>query len=239
MERSRQEFNAESAGQPHSGFAVIVLAAGTPARNGRSSRLARYRGRSLVEHATRSALASGACEVLVVAGDDISEVRRCLRTFRVRVVHNPLASEGISSSIRAGLSSLSPRSAAAIITLCDRPNITPGHLRALGQRVLTAGGPPVVASAYDGVLGAPCAFARQVFPSLLELSGQHGARHLIRAAGAAVEVIFFAHANREVEARGDYLPFLSLYRAGNALDDYADSRDARGPPARFGTAPAV
>src|SRR5579862_8149991 len=89
--------------QPASGFAVIVLAAGAPARTSRSAARPSYRGRSLVEHATRTALASGATEVVVVAGEDNAEIRHRLRKFRVRVVRNPLASEGISSSIRVGL----------------------------------------------------------------------------------------------------------------------------------------
>jgi molybdenum cofactor cytidylyltransferase len=220
----------ESAHRAVGGFAVIVLAAGAPPRNGRSLASVGYRGRSLVEHATRTALASGASEVVIVAGEDHAEVRHRLRKFRVRVVRNPLASEGISSSIRAGLSQLATDPAAAIVSLCDQPKVTPAHLRALAERVLAGDGTAAVASAYDGVLGAPCAFARKMFPRLLELVGKHGARRLIREAGAAVEAIVFSDANHEAEPTGDFLPLPTLYREGTVSNQYADACEVRGPP---------
>ncbi|MFI5386050.1 MAG: NTP transferase domain-containing protein [Fimbriimonadales bacterium] len=212
------------------GFAVIVLAAGMSPGKGRPKQLVPYLGRTLVEHAARTALASGACEVVVVAGDHHDEIRRRLQKLPVRVVHNRDWAEGMASSIRAGLSRLRSQPRAAILSLCDQPRITSAHLRTLGERVLAADGPAIVASSYDGISGAPCAFTRSMFPRLLELRGAFGARHLIRKAGAQVEAVGFAEANDEVEVPDGFQPILGLHREDAVMDHCKDSWDARAPP---------
>lgn len=179
-------------------FAVVVLAAGAPQKGKRLNQLCPYVGGTLVEHAARTALASGAAEVIVVVGDYAEEIRRRLRRLPVRVVVNRDWKEGISSSIRCGISKLRSEPDAAVLYLCDQPHVTPRHLSSLAKRVLTADGPPIVASSYDGVLGAPSAFAGSIFPRLLELTGPAGARQIIRSADVWVECLSCPEAQFEI-----------------------------------------
>jgi|GEM_PF-455430 len=210
-------------------FAVIVLAAGTSTGRSRPKQLLPYLGRTLVEHAARTALASGACEVVVVAGEHAPEIRCLLARLPVRVVQNREWAEGISSSIRTGLAGLRSDASAAIIALCDQPTITAAHLRALGERVLT-GDTPIVASSYEGVLGAPAAFSQEMFPRLLELNGPAGARHLIRSADVHVQAITFEGANEEVEIADSFGPLLRLHRDDPVVERHGDASGARAPP---------
>lgn len=212
------------------GFAVVVLAAGQSPGRGRPKQLLPYLGRTLVEHAARTALASGACEVVVVVGEYADEIRHELRMLPVRVVHNREWRKGISSSIRTGISRLQSDPSAAVISLCDQPKTTGAHLRALAQRVLAEDGATVAASAYDGVLGAPAAFARSMFSQLLGLSGESGARHLIRNAAARVEVLHFADANVEAGEAPCPQPALGRDTQGAATEPYRNCSDARAPP---------
>ncbi len=211
------------------GFAVVVLAAGTSSGKTRPKQLQPYLGRPLIEHAARTALGSGACEVVVVVGDRADDLRKALRNLPVRVVDNLEWAEGISSSIRAGVSRLRVQTRAVVISLCDQPRITSGHLRALGERALA--GAAIVASSYQGVYGAPCAFSSDQFPLLLELQGGAGARNLIRRSDAHVVAIQFADANEEVDQPDSYYRLLALANfQWAASDPCKGSRDARAPP---------
>jgi len=210
-------------------FGVVVLAAGGSARLGRPKQLLPYLGRTLVEHAVRTALASGASEVVVVVGAEADAIRERLRGLRVRVVHNRDWAEGMGSSIRCGVAALSDSIGAAVIALADQPRITPGHLRSLALR-LGESEKPIAASSYDGVVGAPCAFSHTEFPRLLALSGDAGARSLIRAGGAPVETISFDGANVDVDTPEDYQALVPDWEAVPLTETTHDPHEARAPP---------
>jgi molybdenum cofactor cytidylyltransferase len=66
-----------------------------------------------------------------------------------------------------------------LILSCDQPRLTAGHLRALIDTFAAQTDPSIVASAYAGVHGVPAVFPRLVFPDLLALRGDKGARALL------------------------------------------------------------
>ena len=208
-------------------FAVVLLAAGGSRRMGRSKALLPYLGRTLVEHAARTALASGAAEVIVVLGCEAEAVRAKLRGIPVRIVVNRAWEEGMASSIRAGIAALSPEAQRAVIALGDQPRITPGHLRALAEELARA---PVVASTYDGVLGAPCAFARAEFGRLSMLAGDGGARHLVRSGEEPVATIEFAAANTDVDTPEAYAALIAAPATADGDEPEAGGDGSRAPP---------
>ena len=67
----------------------------------------------------------------------------------------------------------------ALILSCDQPQLTSGHLRALIETFSAQVASPILASAYAGVHGVPAVFPRAVFPQLLALRGDKGARALL------------------------------------------------------------
>src|SRR4051812_45945036 len=111
--------------RPSQNFGVVVLAAGGSARLGRPKQLLPYLGQTLVEHAVRTAIASGAAQVVVVVGADAEAVRKTLSGLRLRIVENPEWQSGMASSIRCGISALDPGLSSAVIALADQPRITP------------------------------------------------------------------------------------------------------------------
>lgn len=204
-------------------FGVVVLAAGGSTRMGRAKQLLPYLGRTLVEHAARTALASGADEVVVVVGAHARNVRERLHGLRVKVVLNDAWAEGMGSSISRGVAALSDAVQTAVIALADQPRITPAHLRALAER-----NERIVASSYDGVVGAPCAFARSEFPRLLALRGDQGARSLIRSEDVAT--LAFAAANLDVDTPHDYRALVPAAEGGYISDPQREPNEARAPP---------
>ena len=209
-------------------FGVVLLAAGGSSRLGRAKQLLPYLGRTLVEHAARTALASGAAEVVVVVGAESAAVREALRGLRVRIVQNDAWAEGMGGSIARGVAALGEEIDAAVVALGDQPRITPAHLRTLAERVRESG-KPIVASSYDGVLGAPCAFDRSEFARLRALSGDVGARHLVRSGEEPVEAVVFAGANLDVDTPEDVR--LLVPEAEDAPSEaHEEPDDARAPP---------
>ena len=213
----------------HEKFGVIILAAGASGYRQKPKQLLPYLGRTLVEHAARTALASGASEVIVVVGADATAIREELRNLPVCVVSNRDWKEGIASSIRCGIQSLGTSVECSVIALCDQPKMTPGLIRELAQRQMETG-VSIVASAYDGVVGAPSAFGKQVFPELLALEGERGARDLIRQSLDSLETIEFDGGNVAVGEPSVYRPVLPTEDSRKPIDFSLPPREARGPP---------
>jgi CTP:molybdopterin cytidylyltransferase MocA len=88
--------------------------------------------------------------------------------------------EGMASSIRAGIGLVTAADGAILMT-CDQPAVTAEHLR----KLMAPG--ELTASGYAGRRGVPAYFPTQNFPALLRLTGDAGAREMLRNA-ASIEL---------------------------------------------------
>ncbi len=171
-----------------SSIAIVVLAAGASTRMGVPKQLLRVHGRSLVRHAVEAALGSSCRPVIVVLGAHGEAVQSELEGLPVRIVRNENWSQGLSTSIRAGIAALpsAPDSPEAIVlTLCDQPFVGADSIEALVAAYRSTGR-PIVASQYGGTLGVPTLFSRALLPELLALEGDTGARQVIQAHASSV-----------------------------------------------------
>ena len=181
--------------------AAIVLAAGSSSRmgNGRHKLLLPLGGRPVIAHVIDTVLASQARPVVVVLGHQADSVRVALAHVHndILVVENPAYRQGMSSSLHAGIRALQAWKGikhthmidSAVILLGDQPLLTPRIINALIVARQTTQ-QPIVASHYAGQRGNPLLFAASIFPELLEVTGDEGARSVVarhRAEVAAVE----------------------------------------------------
>jgi molybdenum cofactor cytidylyltransferase len=162
-------------------ISIVILAAGGSERFGRPKQLEPLRGRPLVQHAINAAAASGAGEVVVVLGASADDVEAAITLpAGARVVVNLLHAQGQSTSLQAGLRALDDPVGAAVILLGDQPGIAPETIR----RVVDAWRdrkPAIVQARYHGLPGHPVLFAREVWPQLLAVTGDRGARDVLAA----------------------------------------------------------
>ncbi len=166
---------------------AIVLAAGRSTRMGGPNKLLEtISGKPLVRIAAEEALRSRADPVVVVTGHERAKVEAALAGLDLRLVHNPDYAQGLSTSVKAGLAALPPEAEAAIVCLGDMPQVT----SALIDRLIAAYDPEqnalVVLPTFAGKRGNPVLWSRRLFPDLMALEGDVGARHLI---GAYQEVV--------------------------------------------------
>ena len=153
----------------------ILLAAGQSRRFGGGQKLLEFlHGRPLV-HMSAQALTAHAEELVVVIDrpEVDSKVAEALGLLRPRFVvsHN----NGMASSLAAGVAALDPSSDAVLIALGDEPQVEAEAISRVLERY-RKGGAEVVVPRYRGVRGHPVLFSRAVYPELIALDGDHGAR---------------------------------------------------------------
>ena len=142
----------------------------------------RYKQRPLLANAVANAAAIAPGRIVVVLGANAARIRLALSRcgHEAARVHNRDWTQGIASSLRAGLAAL-PRSArSALIVLTDQPRV---DARALGRLVRASRAQPgrAIASAYAGGIGVPAILPRRLWRSAMRLTGDVGARKLLAA----------------------------------------------------------
>ena len=184
--------------------AIVILAAGASRRLGHPKQLLVYEGQSLLRRAASAAIDAACGPVLAVVGHQAELIRRELLSLPVEVVENPQWPEGMSSSIRAGITRLNtahPQASAAILMLCDQPKLSADVLRQMVEAYRR--GHPVVACAYGETIGAPALFARPLWAELASLRGDRGAKPIIMAHRSEAAMIDFPEGAMDVDTPGD------------------------------------
>lgn len=145
-------------------------------RLGQPKQLLPYHGNSLLRHAAQTACDACCGEVIIVLGAYSTLLELELVNLPVRVIYAEDWQEGMAASFRAGIHAIANYDA-ALVMLCDQPLVTAEHLQALLAKFQPG---VIVASDYGEALGPPCVFDRAYFPELLALTGDSGARKLLK-----------------------------------------------------------
>jgi len=177
--------------------------------------LALVNGVPLIRIAAERAIASKAERTFVVTGYREKAVEECLSGLAVHPVYNPDFSNGMASSIVAGLNAQGAQEADGIlIVLADMPAISSPHLDALIEAFSSTGGRVIVRASFGDRAGNPVILPRLLYPRLLELEGDRGAQRLIETCG--VDVL---HVEIGPAATIDIDTEVDLHAAGGTLPD--------------------
>jgi len=154
---------------------IIVLAAGASQRLGTAKQLLRAGRQTLLAQALSHAAAVAPGQVIAVLGSSAQRIRSHIRRNvpRTRIVLNRAWTGGMGTSLATGISALPQSADAALIMLCDQPNISVAALLKLCAARRTNRS-AVVASQYAGRLGAPAIFPRACFADLRKLNTNRG-----------------------------------------------------------------
>lgn len=183
---------------------TVVLAAGSSSRMGRNKLLLELNGETVVQRAVRTAHEAGLEPIVVVLGHEADRVQLELSELHCIPVVNPDHTQGQGTSLRVGVAEAATRCGGLVILLADMPFVTTSMITALVER-FRATGAPVVVSRYGEVEAPPTLFDRALFPELLALSGDGGARQVAqRHAAEAASVSWPPDALGDIDVPEDY-----------------------------------
>jgi molybdenum cofactor cytidylyltransferase len=184
-------------------IALVILAAGASERFGSPKQLALYHGEPLLVRTVRTALAAKLGPVYVLIGACKEPCESLLEGFEVTLVHCSEWHEGMSASIRAGVTAARMGDPEAILfLLCDQPNIGVELLVRLADTHKTTG-MPMTAVTYGGKPGVPALFSRSCFDALMKMEGQEGARSLLRQNRHLTALVQAGEAHMDIDTPED------------------------------------
>ena len=194
---------------------IVLLAAGRSSRMGGPNKLlALFDGKPLVRRTAERALGSKAACTIVVTGHQRERVRSALSGLDVTIADNPDFTEGLASSLKAGIARVASDAAGAMIVLGDMPGVSSKDLDSLIDAFRRSGGRVVVRASHEGRRGNPVLLPRSLFPAIAQLEGDTGARHLVESEGLdVIDVEIGQGASIDVDTRE------ALEGAGGVLQD--------------------
>jgi molybdenum cofactor cytidylyltransferase len=170
-----------------------------------------FRGRSLVMNAVMAALDVSEIAPVVVTGGYDELVKKELQGINAEIVFNPDWKSGMASSIQTGLRQAmkNPELKNILIVLADQPYVSASlFLEIVDQGIHKE--KDIIASRYaDGTLGTPALFKKSMFSELLSLSGQEGARKIVRSQPDRMETVDFPLGGIDIDTPGDYTNLLN------------------------------
>ena len=159
-------------------IASIVLAAGRSSRMGpRNKLLEPVSGEPMVRRVAAVAIAGGAQPVIVVTGHEAASVGAALHGLGVTVILNLEYADGLSTSLRAGVSALPADIDGALILLGDMPEVEASVLSLLMSSF--TGMSAICVPVRHGRRGNPVLWGSRYFPEMMELTGDFGAKPLM------------------------------------------------------------
>ena len=196
---------------------TIILAAGASSRMGSPKQLLEWRNERLVNRAIRQATALKAGPVVLVLGANAALISKEVVDPSAIIAINHKWEEGMGSSIVTGLEALQglePGLDGLIITLADQPLIDTAHLLQLIKKFKKYK-TPLVAASYGKTLGVPALFSPELFPQLLTLSGQQGAKKIINQLAKDLTKLPLPAARIDLDTPEEWKAFLDRKNFGN------------------------
>lgn len=159
---------------------MILLAAGASLRFGGCKAAALIQGLPVLEHSIRAFRDAGIASIVVVAGAWKDEVERLAEGASCLCVANARHSEGMFSSLLAGLEHVKDADSAFFVHPADIPMIAPATVSALAARYPVDEGPRWIVPTFAGREGHPVLLPRAYKKELPDWNGPDGLRGFLR-----------------------------------------------------------
>ncbi len=187
-------------------IAILILAAGSSSRLGQPKQLLEIiDGITLVEKAAQTAISLNSSGVTIVLGAKSRIINERIKNLPVTIIENPNWKAGMGNSLSFGIEYISrslPNAEAAIILSCDQIFLAKENLENLVEKRENSGS-EIIASKYNDAIGIPVLFDKSLFPELVALSGEKGAKNIISKYQGKLEVVEFEKGEIDIDTEED------------------------------------
>ena len=188
---------------------IIILAAGNSSRMGKPKQLMMYKNKTFLQHIIGEAKNANLEPVICVTGYQSELITKSITGTGVSIVYNDQWREGRGTGIAAGIKQLLLSDVdSVILAVSDQPHVSAdlfGSMQALKDQ----SGKGIVASSYAGTLGTPVLFGKNYFEHLKSLSGNQGAKNIVKINMPDVCPVEFEKGNIDIDTKEDYENLIS------------------------------
>ncbi|MBS0251688.1 MAG: nucleotidyltransferase family protein [Proteobacteria bacterium] len=162
-------------------ISAVILAAGNSSRFEDGHKLlAEFDGIPIVRRVCQI-LAATDVEEIVLVTSQADGVAKAAGSGRWRVIENPDARDGLSTSLRTGLKTISQDADGLLVALADMPAISTALVNALASTFQYDKAAITFPVASDGRRGHPIIWPKSLFPELMTVSGDSGGKAILAA----------------------------------------------------------
>ncbi|GAB4243223.1 MAG: nucleotidyltransferase family protein [Ekhidna sp.] len=197
MSLNESSFNNKSIG-------LIVLAAGESNRLGKPKQLIRFRGKALLQHVLDESSKLQVSPKVLVLGAHSAAIQNEINADGYEVLKNENWREGMGSSLHAAMEHVlrSNQSLGGILILVsDQPFVSTELLQDMIHSF--SGGSDIIACQYKDNLGVPALFGQDYCDELLKITGDRGAKSVIRKFSDRVKPITFEEGILDIDTKED------------------------------------
>jgi molybdenum cofactor cytidylyltransferase len=185
---------------------ILIVAAGQSKRLGSPKQLLMYEGKTLINRLIDIVKEAVDFPMALVLGAHAEKIKLQLSNPNMSIIINEHWVQGMGSSISIGLEGLMQKNPAidgVMILVCDQPFLNREHILSL-MDLQAKSDLPMAACYYAGVLGTPAVFHQSIFPELLALKGDMGAKNIINHRIQEVAKLQFDQGLLDIDTEEDY-----------------------------------
>ena len=184
---------------------IIILAAGSSSRIGSPKQLLSFNESTLLGYTIEQAKLARH-PLLIILGAYADEIKKEIKQEDLHIIENIEWRKGMASSIRCGVNAMLskfPPCDAVIFLTCDQPYVDTALINKLIS-VHKHTRKSIVATDYGEAIGPPVLFHKKLFPELLKLEGDTGARMIVDEYKSERTTVYFPTGIVDIDTMADY-----------------------------------
>jgi molybdenum cofactor cytidylyltransferase len=191
---------------------IIILAAGSSTRMGELKQLMMYKNKTFLQHIIGEAKNANLEPVICVTGYESDLITKSISVMDVDIVYNENWSDGMGTGIAAGIKRILLSDAdSVILAVSDQPHVSSELFRNM-EKLKDESGKRIVACSYAQTLGTPVLFGKHYFNDLKLLTGNEGAKKIVKLNMPDVCTIEFEKGSIDIDTKQDYEKLISETR---------------------------
>ncbi|MDF1694258.1 MAG: nucleotidyltransferase family protein [Saprospiraceae bacterium] len=160
-------------------YAIIILAAGGSRRLGHPKQMVGWESSTLLNHTIKQANQVSNSDVFVTLGDCFDEIHSSIKE-KVHIIFHPEWYHGMGSTISFSVSKIQLKKyKGVILSVCDQPYISTDNFVNLINKFESSSA-KIVVSEYRNGQGPPTLFSQEIVKDLMKISGDNGAKSIIK-----------------------------------------------------------